>query len=150
MKKETVLLKDLLEEKSNERVCLGTDSGTNWIWIGTGEEMLARLPKMDDYFKDFFENEIVKKRDEANLYLRDIRLIHNHTDIELLRLLENASRLLRIVCKYKSYLGSYVNFEDRPVLQCVENIGENGWLIKVSGMERGDLWWKDEKPTVFD
>lgn len=139
-------VKEFLEGKSNEKCFIGAES--SWIWIGPADEMIKKLPKMDHYFQQMFADSVKRNHQKVEGLLSLIAK-KKSTNLEKMRLLEEALRGQRTLVKYETALAEWINIEDRECEPEYNEIQE-GWLIKIKGYETGTLWWEGKKKTPFD
>lgn len=140
---------------------VGCVGGSGWIFIGTKKEFTVLINRISDDYKGYYQESFDKA--EARLSftrvprgrrqsVKDGRKLRPETDEEYRQRLHKEVETLHAIIdhkidlyiKHKNRINTFVNFQDREVVDTDITSITNTRCIKIAGDDLGNFWLRSE------
>ena len=163
MAKTKRFLEFLKEEEPDELIYVGTQGGSGWLLIETAQTLIDNLDKIEDRLHK--RSEYVLRDAKQRIKSLPFKIVEAQQELDKLKKSNDAteddikkaeSRLFAaersfvtsygIRKRYTTYLNKWVHVSKREVLESYPHtVNDPGVSVIITGIEQGDLWFKDEK-----
>ena len=144
--------------KSGREICIGASEGTNFMYIGPWDKKGEAWTK-EKFQKNFEDMErlfpnLYKKMETMAKYSYEFKDIYEgdklkkSAETQLIEHCQNVASTVKRYRRVKTFLKTYHPLDERYVTDSYIRDTDNRMVIKISGMETGKYWFRDE--VIYD
>lgn len=145
--------KNFMKNFEGKEVCIGAKDGTSFMYIGPwNEKALIILNEQIQNFRERTENSIprlyksMESKAKMSFEFKDTKIKGKPVTAEYL-LVQHCEEIGKMVNRYrkaKAYSKSFINLEDRHVVDNYIRETDGRTVIMISGSEYGSFWVREE------
>lgn len=140
-------LKNYLKALENDTIIsIGMRDGQQYMYIGEA----GNVELINKVFEEYYEsmaNRIVRLRaKELELVMTKPKLKGSQAEKQFFahQYAENVAKIYYRIENIKKFLSSYVNPLERNVIETKDRTCDEGIIITITGLEKGQFWFKSE------